>query len=267
MKPSAAELEERIRGLLADPAHAGHPLRDALADLWGYTNEKLARIERITQISDAYQSMVKEREASLDARFERQMRRLSKVARISDRYQEMMRQLNSTLRDVSYRDPLTGLYNRRMVMERLRDDAVRAVSEGRAYAIALIDIDHFKEINDCYGHELGDRVLEEFARLLTECVREGELCARWGGEEFLLVLPGAALGPARSVAMRVQEQLRRQPLMADNQPLWMTISVGVAQLRPGEHFSLTLDRADQALYRAKQLGRDRICGEDELAVA
>jgi len=262
-----AELAGRIEGLLADPAHQGHPLREALADLWGYTNGQLARIERITHISDAYQAMAKEHEVSMGERFERQMRRLGKVARISDRYQEMMRELNTTLRDVSYRDPLTGLYNRRLVTERMREDAGRAVAAGRSYAIALIDIDHFKEVNDCYGHDLGDRVLVEFARVLTECVRDGELCARWGGEEFLLVLPGAAPGPARGVALRVQEKLRRQPLMAGSQPLWLTISVGIAQVRVGEHFSVALDRADQALYRAKQLGRDRICDEDEIFAA
>ena len=262
-----AGLAQRIRGLLDDPAYQGHPLHAALADFWADTQEKLARIEQIVRAPQSRQEPPGPGGAPPDERFERQARRLSRLAGISRRYQDMARQVGGIARDMAERDALTGLYNRRMVMERLGEEARLPASAAQAHAVALIDIDHFKGINDCYGRELGDRVLVAFTRVLTECLRAGELCARWGGEEFLVVLPGAPLAAARRVAVRVQEQLRRQPLVADGQALWVTISVGIALVRAGGHLPQALERAGRALGRAKQLGRDRICGEDELDAA
>ena len=111
MKPGNAELDERIGRLLADPAYAGHPLREALQDLWRHTAEQMARIERVTHLSDAYQTMAHQREMGLCEQFDRQLRRLARIARISDHYQSMMRDLNAALEETSSRDPLTGLLN------------------------------------------------------------------------------------------------------------------------------------------------------------
>lgn len=208
MKTHGEDLEARIQRLLADPAHEGHPLRAALSDLWEQSQSQMARIERITYISDAYQAMAREREMSINERFERQMKRIGKVARISDRYQEMMRDLNEALREASHRDPLTGLYNRRMVMERLRDETAMVAAGGESYCIAVIDVDHFKSVNDQYGHEVGDRVLVEMAHTLASNIEGDALCARWGGEEFVLILPQSSLDEAQQAAAQVQEGLR-----------------------------------------------------------
>ncbi|MEI2415220.1 biofilm regulation diguanylate cyclase SiaD [Orrella sp. JC864] len=258
MKSDEDELDARIQRLLADPQYQGHPLREALDGLWQRSHQQMARIERITYISDAYQAMARERELSINERFERQLKRIGKVARISDRYQEMMRDLNEALREASHRDPLTGLYNRRMVMERLREETAMVAAGGSAYAIAMIDVDHFKSVNDRYGHEAGDRVLVEIAQALAARLKGDELCARWGGEEFVLILPATTLEDARTLAENLRSHLRTVPLPIADQSLWLTISVGVAHYEPGENFSAAIDRADRALYRAKQLGRDRV---------
>lgn len=262
MKPAEDELDARIQRLLADPEYTGHPLREALDALWQRSHNQMARIERITYISDAYQAMARERELTINERFERQLKRIGKVARISDRYQEMMRDLNEALREASHRDPLTGLYNRRMVMERLREETAMVAAGGDPYAIAMIDVDHFKSVNDRFGHEVGDRVLVEMAQALVSRLKGDELCARWGGEEFVLILPATSLEEARRVLQAVQEHVRQVPLVVAEQELWLTLSIGVAQYQPGENFSAAIDRADQALYRAKQMGRDRVYADD-----
>ena len=124
MKAGNADLDQRIAELLADPAHAGHPLREALEALWRHTADQMARIERVTQLSDAYQTMAHEREIGLCDRFDRQLRRLTRIARISDHYQSMMRDLNAARGNVQPR-PLTGLLNRRALMETIKQEVQR----------------------------------------------------------------------------------------------------------------------------------------------
>ncbi|EWM47187.1 diguanylate cyclase domain protein [Bordetella holmesii 35009] len=158
-----SDLDRQIADLLADPAYEGHPLRVALEALWKQANEHMVRIERVTQISDAYQSMALQREQGLYERFDRQLQRLARIARISDHYQSMMRDLNHTLEETSRRDPLTGLFNRRALMDIIRTAVERSDASGRTFVIAMLDVDHFKSVNDRFGHETGDRVLVELA--------------------------------------------------------------------------------------------------------
>ena len=214
MKPGNAELDERIAALLADPAYAGHPLREALQDLWRHTAEQMSRIERITHLSDAYQSMAHQREMGLCEQFDRQLRRLARIARISDHYQNMMRDLNATLEETSRRDPLTGLLNR--------------------------------------------RALVELAGAMRHSVREYDLCGRWGGEEFLVLLPATPPETAQGVMDRLVGAVRALAIDVGADVLRLTVSIGMAYHQLGETFSETLSRADQALYLAKQDGRDRV---------
>lgn len=259
MKPGAAELDRRIAQLLADPTHAGHPLREALEALWRHTADQMARIERVTQLSDAYQSMAHERELGLCDQFDRQLRRLTRIARISDHYQNMMRDLNTALAETSSRDPLTGLLNRRALMDMIKKEVERAARSGESFVVAMLDVDHFKAVNDRYGHETGDRALVELAGVLGESLREYDMCGRWGGEEFLVMLPNTQPEAAQSVMDRLVSAVRGLAVAAgDNDVLRLTVSIGMAQHQLGETFSETLSRADQALYLAKQDGRDRV---------
>ncbi|KOF53682.1 MULTISPECIES: biofilm regulation diguanylate cyclase SiaD [unclassified Achromobacter] len=258
MKTGSSELDQRIAALLADPAHFGHPLRDALESLWRHNAEQMTRIERVTQLSDAFQSMAHERELGLCERFDRQLRRLARIARISDHYQSMMRDLNAALQETSSRDPLTGLYNRRALMDMIKQEVTRAGRSGQSFVVAMLDVDHFKSVNDRYGHESGDRVLVELAGVLGASLREYDLCGRWGGEEFLVLLPNTPPEAAQGVMDRLVAAVRGLAVEVNGDVLRLTVSIGMASHQLGETFSETLSRADQALYLAKQDGRDRV---------
>ncbi|KAF0815236.1 putative diguanylate cyclase YdaM [Andreprevotia sp. IGB-42] len=250
-------LDGTIETLLADPQYAGHPLRAALDELYGEFRGQLHQIERITHISDRYQSMAREQNQSLLERYRRQMKKLEKIARISDRYQAVMRDLNEALKEASNHDALTGLANRRMLMEALRTESNRLQRLDRPMTLVLADIDHFKLINDEYGHEQGDAVLVEIARALSSAVREYDLCGRWGGEEFLILMPETGTAGALEVVERLRSAITDLHLHTGDVRLHVSASFGVADHLPGDHLSATINRADAALYSAKKSGRNR----------
>jgi diguanylate cyclase len=159
-------------------------------------------------------------------------------------------------RQLAIRDELTGLYNRRHVMSLMHAEALRAARHGRSLAIVMIDLDHFKRINDTHGHALGDEVLKAFALVATAALRESDTLGRWGGEEFIVMLPETDEVTALRVMARVQAQAKglRFP---SAQELCISFSAGVAICRPGEALNDAIERADEAMYRAKESGRDR----------
>ena len=167
--------------------------------------------------------------------------------------------LRDTLRAQAIRDPLTGLYNRRYMDEVLEREVRRTLRSEGALAVFMVDIDHFKRINDGFGHDIGDRVIRALAHCLAGAIRHEDYAFRYGGEEFLLLMPGveAAAMPAR--AQTLLEAVRRLDLSGAGVPLGgITVSIGAAALP--EHGRLPADlvrAADEAMYRAKQGGRDR----------
>ncbi|VCU72182.1 Response regulator PleD [Pigmentiphaga humi] len=257
MKRTTEDLSRRIERLLAAPEHQGNPLRPALEELWHAFLEQSSRLDRVTHISDGYQSLVKQRENDLDERFQKQLRKLEKLARISDHYQRMMQDLNVALSDASNRDVLTGLPNRRHLMHRLKEESGRSARSGQPYTVAMLDIDHFKRVNDTLGHAAGDRVLIEIGQILQGSLREYDLCGRWGGEEFMLVLPGTTEASAQVLAQRICQRIRDHACMPADMPS-ISASVGISAYRQGEHYSDTVERADTALLEAKRRGRDCI---------
>jgi two-component system, cell cycle response regulator len=163
----------------------------------------------------------------------------------------------ASLKTAAMSDALTGLANRRAADHALD----RVVGSGERSLVVLIDIDHFKRINDTHGHAAGDRVLADVARAIKSCTRSGDLAARYGGEEFLVIVPGAALDVAENIGERYRRAVRRIELSypsSELQPL--TVSVGIAGCPDGAptHRSALLRAADEALYEAKQSGRDRV---------
>jgi len=159
-------------------------------------------------------------------------------------------------RQLAIRDELTGLYNRRHVMSLMHGEALRAARHGRSLAIVMIDLDHFKRINDTHGHGLGDEVLKAFALVATAALRESDTLGRWGGEEFIVMLPETDEATALRVMARVQDQTKglRFPSAGE---LRISFSAGVATCLPGEVLNDAIERADEAMYRAKEAGRDR----------
>lgn len=150
-------------------------------------------------------------------------------------------------------DALTGTANRRGLLHSLQDIHTRARRGGHAYAVLMVDIDHFKAINDLHGHAAGDRVLQRVAQGLREGLRHGDVVARWGGEEFCVLLPRIAAADAQVLAQRMAAQIAHS-----GEPR-VTVSIGVAQMQAGdEQAEPVVQRADAALYRAKDLGRNRV---------
>ena len=155
-------------------------------------------------------------------------------------------------------DALTGLLNRQGILEQLDTELARSSRDGKPVAIAIADLDHFKRINDTHGHLAGDAVLREAARRMRAAVRVYDYIGRYGGEEFLVVLPGCDGEGMQQQAERLRTCVGGSPIVTAEAPLAVTLSVGVACADPGKNQMELLQAADEALYRAKRNGRDRI---------
>ncbi|MHC6527455.1 sensor domain-containing diguanylate cyclase [Vibrio proteolyticus] len=155
-------------------------------------------------------------------------------------------------------DALTGLANRGC-MERILLEQIRIAQNQRTEAVvALLDLDHFKAINDSYGHRTGDEALREFALLASKLCRKEDFCARWGGEEFLIILPRTGLEGGRSLLARLQRELRDVSVTHEDSEVNFTVSVGATVIRQQDSPNELLTRADELLYKAKHKGRNRI---------
>lgn len=183
------------------------------------------------------------------------------LRRLRSRLQQQKRALAHALERnlfLATRDELTGLVNRRQMSELLEREQLRAVRSGTHFSIALIDLDHFKRVNDSYGHAAGDAVLRAFAKEAVRLIRGTDIVGRWGGEEFLLLMPHSALPMASQGAERLRHGISELALKIGTAEIKVTLSAGVVQHGLGESFARTIERADLALYRAKAEGRDRI---------
>lgn len=155
-------------------------------------------------------------------------------------------------------DELTGLANRRHMLERMEAERLRSHRTGRPLLLALLDLDHFKNVNDTHGHAAGDQVLQAFVGGVQAMVRGTDVLARWGGEEFVLMLPETDAAGAEELLEHLRHAVQTLEVPVDGQTLRITVSIGLAAGRPGETVAQTLDRADQAVYQAKAWGRNRV---------
>jgi diguanylate cyclase (GGDEF)-like protein len=162
------------------------------------------------------------------------------------------------LEKIAETDPLTGLLNRRRMSERLSEEHARASGGGKPFSVVIADVDHFKKINDTHGHAAGDRVLRAVAQLLTEGLRGRDAAARWGGEEFLMLLPETTLEGARDVADRLRASAEQRLRELSELERHVTLTFGVAVFAPGVSVEACLKSADEALYAGKRGGRNRV---------
>lgn len=189
------------------------------------------------------------------------------LALISMRYsrmrgilREQKQELTSAVeqvRQIAICDPLTGLYNRQHMQELLQLEKKRQARTGQAFSVALIDLDHFKRVNDTHGHNVGDEVLCSFAQALKAIMRESDVVCRWGGEEFLVLLPDTQASEGVAGLDRLRKHLVGLRLATSAPLLRATLSAGVTTHHVHETLEQTIERADQALYAAKSNGRDR----------
>ncbi len=166
--------------------------------------------------------------------------------------------ITAELRHFAERDPLTSVFNRRSFMM-LLDKAVKQMQRMNSpLSLLVIDLDHFKRINDSWGHSSGDQALRHFVQLANEHLRSDHVIGRVGGEEFVIFLPSTALDAAATVAERLRALVEAQPVAGAKGPIALTVSIGVTLLAPGESQEDALQRADEAMYRAKAKGRNRV---------
>lgn len=163
--------------------------------------------------------------------------------------------LNEASHKLAHTDFVTGVPNRRHLYAALEREISEAPEDGRSLAVIMFDLDHFKRINDAFGHDAGDRVLEGVAQLVNGCLRAPDQLSRWGGEEFLILAPGTDLEGGESTALRLREEVEGASFGGTSP---VTASFGVAAYRDGDTPETLLKRADEALYRAKAAGRNRV---------
>ena len=180
------------------------------------------------------------------------------------RYQDILRQNLQLSLEMAITDPLTGLYNRRYMETHLATLVQRATDRGRPISLLVIDIDYFKAVNDTHGHEAGDEVLREFGDRLIRNIRGIDLACRFGGEEFIVVMPDTDIDFAHLVAERLRREVAARPfaIHGGTEALDVTVSIGITGLHgPDDTVDGLLRRADHALYRAKREGRNRVVSE------
>jgi diguanylate cyclase (GGDEF)-like protein len=194
---------------------------------------------------------------------EARVRSMLRIKRLQDELDQKNRELelaNKRLRKLSITDGLTDLFNHRHIHELLHEEFERTRRSGEPLAVAMLDLDRFKQVNDTYGHPTGDVILYETARILRETAREIDMVGRYGGEEFVVILPGTDEEAAEQFAERVRVAVAEHQFRDEANEVRMTISGGVSSF-PGvgiEHPDVLVKRADEALYAAKESGRNRV---------
>lgn len=188
------------------------------------------------------------------------------IARVSSgmrilKLEEQLTQAKKQMEVLAMHDGLTGVLNRRAIEEQAEAEFSIARRKERPLSIILLDIDHFKRVNDTHGHKMGDKVLQQVAGVLSESLRKYDRLGRWGGEEFLLILPDTDLQGAMIVAERLRIQTAETNIPLENsEPFSVQISLGIATTNENfQTLAKFIDAADQALYKAKQSGRNRVC--------
>lgn len=172
---------------------------------------------------------------------------------------ESLREKNKQLEELSITDSLTGLYNRSHLMDTLAGEVARSRRHNRPFTLLIMDIDHFKRYNDTYGHLAGDEALRRTGFLLKESIRSSDYASRYGGEEFILILPETGAEDGVELAERIRNQIAEKEMGSDGSPLKVTVSVGVASFpTDGDDPHSLMKRADAALYEAKRRGRNRV---------
>lgn len=194
----------------------------------------------------------------LARRYAKVSRRLDKISKISDGFQSQLKELNGSLQRASLTDSLTGIANRRAMLERLKAEANRTDRSGEPFSVLMLDLDWFKKVNDTHGHEAGDLVIVAVAQTLENNLRNFDFCARWGGEEFLILLTTTSLTTATTVSEKLRHAVAALEISYGGERIPVSFSGGLALHSGGAVINATLRNADRALYEAKSSGRNKV---------
>ncbi|WP_300632126.1 diguanylate cyclase [Pseudomonas sp.] len=224
------------------------------ADLGSLKQVLESHLEGLLGTMDEHRQQRDQREQEVAARLQGLAERVANMEHEAQGYREHL----EIQRQKALLDPLTGLPNRAAWSERLDHEVNAWHQRGNSLSLAMLDLDHFKRINDGYGHLAGDKVLKIIANVLSKRLRATDFIARFGGEEFVLLMPDSALADALAVGEVLRMAIEACPFHFKGEPVTITVSMGVAQFQPGERSDLALKRADEALYRAKAAGRNQV---------
>ncbi|MHC8356536.1 diguanylate cyclase [Pseudomonas sp. LB3P81] len=211
-------------------------------------------LEGLLGTMDQHQKQRDEREQEVAARLKGLAERVAHMEQEAQGYREHLEEQ----RQKALIDPLTGLPNRAAWSERLDHEISLWQQHGNTLLLAMLDLDHFKRINDNYGHLAGDKVLKIIASVLRKRLRGTDFIARFGGEEFVLLMPGTVPAAGAKLLEHLRAAIEACPFHFKGEPVTITVSMGMTAFKPGEHSDMVLKRADQALYRAKHAGRNRV---------
>jgi diguanylate cyclase (GGDEF)-like protein len=170
-------------------------------------------------------------------------------------------QANQRLINMANTDPVTSMINRRVMMNRIEDEKAKVDRGGKPFTIIMVDIDNFKQVNDEYGHDGGDFVLIRLSERISYALRKTDLVSRWGGDEFLLMLPETRLADGKAVAEKVRNQIITTPFVYRELDIPVTMTFGVSECNANNSIASSIRKADQALYRGKQLGKNQVVAE------
>lgn len=243
-------------------AHNGHHIAGELRaigeHIFNHENAQLkaaveVRIRNINHIL-MQNDRLQEREQALLKRMQEMTEQISEAKKEAKEFQRQL----CTQNDKLFIDSLTQIYNRAGMDQRLEVEYRQWLRHGQPLCIALLDIDFFKEVNDKFGHLAGDKALRMIARTLQKSLRESDFVARFGGEEFTVILSNINRDRLEKPLQKLREQVKKIPFRFKEEPVTITISLGATLFKPGDSINSALERADQALYRAKHAGRDQI---------
>jgi diguanylate cyclase len=240
------QIREQVDGLQSSMQEA--------ADLEDLKHVLENHLEGLLGTMDQHQKQRDEREQEVAARLHSLAERVAHMEREAQGYREHLEEQ----RQKALVDPLTGLPNRAAWSERLDHEVKQWQQHGNTLLLAMLDLDHFKRINDNYGHLAGDKVLKIIANVLRKRLRGTDFIARFGGEEFVLLMPSTVPAAGLKLLESLRASIEACPFHFKGEPVTITVSVGMSAFRPGEHSDQVLKRADQALYRAKNAGRNRV---------
>jgi diguanylate cyclase len=240
------QIREQVDGLQSS-------VQDA-ADLESLKHVLENHLEGLLGTMDQHQKQRDQREQEVAGRLQGLAERVASMELEAQGFREHLEEQ----RQKALIDPLTGLPNRAAWSERLDHEVALWQQHGNTLLLAMLDLDHFKRINDNYGHLAGDKVLKIIAGVLRKRLRGSDFIARFGGEEFVLLVPDTALPVGVKLAQTLREAIEACPFHFKGERVTITVSMGMTAFKPGERSEMVLKRADQALYRAKDAGRNRV---------
>ena len=240
------QIREQVDGLQSSVQEA--------ADLDDLKQVLESHLEGLLGTMDHHQKQRDEREKEVAARLQSLAERVSSMEQEAQGYRDHLEEQ----RQKALIDPLTGLPNRAAWSERLEHEVAQWQQHGNTLLLAMLDLDHFKRINDNYGHLAGDKVLKIIAGVLRKRLRGSDFIARFGGEEFVLLIPNTSWPVGARLAETLRAAIEACPFHFKGERVTITMSIGMSAFKPGERSDLVLKRADQALYRAKEAGRNRV---------